>query len=1072
MKKRSELLYFLKGRIAKVLLKVTLLSFLMFSVFTLSASDNYSSTTTLDSKKQRTVLTNSQRKTESQNYLQQKKTVSGIVTDKDRIPLPGATIMEKGTTNGTVTNIDGEFTLSISQATDSLQFTFVGMKTQNVAIGNRSVFNIVLEDESVELEEFVAIGYGSQRKVSVIGSISSIKTSELQVGGVSSVSNVLAGRVAGLIGIQRSGEPGQDVSEFWIRGISTFGANAGALVLIDGIDRGAGSLNEIAPEDIESFSILKDATATAIYGARGANGVVLINTKRGLEGKISISANFKTTVETLPKLPNYIGAYDYIQLANEAQIVRGNKPIYTGEVNSIVKYNMDPDLYPNVDWQDEILKNSTLGMQGNINVSGGGKLAKYYMSGFYRTNDAIYKQTGIERYNTNVRRDQYSFRSNVDVDVSPSTTVSLLLSAKLIDENRPGIGTTGSIWAAQANLTPLTVPVRYSNGQLPAYGTDQNNVSPSVLLNHTGYHTVRSNTIESLLSGKQNLDFITKGLNATISVSFDNYNNHHTSRTKMPDLYFASDRNWNTGDLITTKTVVARPMSFSTSSYGIRTIYLEAKTDYERLFDEKHRVGAMFLYNQKDYSRTNITDEIGSIPYRNQGMAGRFTYAYDDIYFAEANFGYNGSENFPKGERFGFFPSFALGYVISNYSAVQETLPFVEMLKLRYSYGLVGNDQISGTRFPYLTYVNMSASGYGFGDQPTMWGGVAETRLGSTGLVWEEAIKQNLGVDINLWGSLDMTVDVFMDNRNNIFMQRATLPGTIGTISTIYGNVGKMKSWGVDGTASYTKNIGNVAMELRGNFTLTRDEIIDYDEVLPRYPYLGRKGTSNDITRGLIALGLFKDEDDVINSPQQFGKVLPGDIKYKDVNGDGVINSDDIVPIGNSNIPKVQYGFAGNLGWKGFDFNVFFRGTAQVDYFMGGSGYYPFAGGATGNVLSIVNDQSNRWTPASYSGDPATENPNARFPRLTYGYNDNNNRRSTYWLADASYLRLKTVEIGYSLPTNLISKLKLVSCRISVMGDNLYVWDNVKLWDPEQASSNGAVYPLTRSYTATLQLSF
>jgi TonB-linked SusC/RagA family outer membrane protein len=353
-----------------------------------------------------------------------------------------------------------------------------------------------------------------------------------------------------------------------------------------------------------------------------------------------------------------------------------------------------------------------------------------------------------------------------------------------------------------------------------------------------------------------------------------------------------------------------------------------------------------------------------------------------------------------------------------------------------------------------------------------MWGGVAETRLGSTGLVWEEAIKQNLGVDINLWGSLDMTVDVFMDNRNNIFMQRATLPGTIGTISTIYGNVGKMKSWGVDGTASYTKNIGNVAMELRGNFTLTRDEIIDYDEVLPRYPYLGRKGTSNDITRGLIALGLFKDEDDVINSPQQFGKVLPGDIKYKDVNGDGVINSDDIVPIGNSNIPKVQYGFAGNLGWKGFDFNVFFRGTAQVDYFMGGSGYYPFAGGATGNVLSIVNDQSNRWTPASYSGDPATENPNARFPRLTYGYNDNNNRRSTYWLADASYLRLKTVEIGYSLPTNLISKLKLVSCRISVMGDNLYVWDNVKLWDPEQASSNGAVYPLTRSYTATLQLSF
>ena len=1063
MKKKRELLCLLGGSLSRIVFKMNLLTFFMCMVFAVSAAGSYSQATTINLNLKSIV---------EKELVQQQKTVRGIVSDQAGLPLPGVTILEKGTTNGTVTNSNGEFSLPISSATDSLQFSFVGMKTKKVAVEGKSIFNIELEEESVGIEEVVAVGYGTQRKVSVIGSISSVKTSELNVGGVSSVSNVLAGRVAGLIGIQRSGEPGQDVSEFWIRGISTFGANAGALILIDGIDRGKGSLNELAPEDIESFSILKDATATAIYGARGANGVVLINTKRGLEGKISISTNFKTTVETLPRLPKYIDAYDYIQLANEAQIVRGNKPIYTSEVNSIVKYNMDPDLYPNVNWQDEILKNSTTGLQGNINVSGGGKLAKYYMSGFYRTNDAIYKQTGMEKYNTNVRRDQYSFRSNVDVDVSPTTTVSLLLSAKLIDLNRPGIGTTSSIWAAQANFTPLTVPVRYSNGQLPAYGIGQTSRSPSVLLNHTGYHTDRSNTIESLLSLKQNFDFITKGLNATVSLSFDNFNQHHTSRTKMPDLFFASDRNWNTGELITTKTVVATPMSFGTSSYGIRTIYLEAKTDYERVFKEKHRLGAMFLYNQKDWSRTDITDEIGSIPYKNQGIAGRITYSFDDIYFAEANFGYNGSENFPKGQRFGFFPSFALGYVISNYAFIKEKMPYLEMFKFRYSYGLVGNDQISGTRFPYLTYVNMSALGYSFGDQPTYSGGVAESRLGSTGLVWENAIKQNLGIDINLWGSLDMTVDVFMDHRNNIFMRRATLPGTIGAISDIYGNVGKMKSWGVDGTAAYTKTIGKVSMEVRGNFTLTRDKIVDYDEVIPRFPYLGRKGTSNNITRGLISLGLFKDDDDVKNSPQQYGKVYPGDIKYKDVNGDGVINSYDIVPIGNSNIPKIQYGLASNFNWNGFDLNVFFRGAAEVDYFMGGAGYYPFSGGATGNVLTIVNKQENRWTPASYSGDPATENPNARFPRLTYGYNDNNNRNSTYWLADASYLRLKTLEIGYSLPTNLISKLKLTQCRISILGDNLHVWDKVKLWDPEQASSNGAVYPLNRAYTATLQLSF
>ena len=1007
--------------------------------------------------------------------------IKGVITDRNNETLPGVNVTVKGTpSQGTISDMDGRYEISM-KAGATLMFAYMGFATQEIATttaGNQTI-NVVMEESAVALEEVAVVAYSTQRKVSVVGAITSVKPAELKTGAVTSVSNQLAGRIAGLVGVQRSGEPGKDVSEFWIRGISTFGGGSSALVLIDGIDRGASSLNELSPEDIESFSILKDATATAIYGARGGNGVILINTKRGQEGKVNISGDVKTMIETLPRLPKYLRAYDYATLANEASIGRGNDYVYAPANFEIIRYGMDPDLFPNVSWQDEILKDQTWGVQGNLNISGGSKLARYYMSGFYRTNDAIYKQTGMEKYNSNVRRNQYTFRSNIDVNATKSTMVSLLLSAKLVDMNSPGIGNTNSIWQACANITPLTVPIMYSNGQNPSYGQGDN-ASPNVLLNETGYYTLRENTIESLLKVEQDLEMLLKGLKLTGSISFDNYNYHNTGRTKFPDLYLAYDRNWNTGDLITRRTVDASPMRFSSYAYGVRTIYAEAKADYNTIIMEKHRAGAMFLYQQRDYQRTDVSGanaELYSIPKRNQGIAGRLTYSYNDIYFVEGNFGYNGSENFPKGQRYGFFPSIALGYVLSNYGFIKDRLSFVDMLKLRYSYGLVGNDQITkggaDVRFPYLTTVNTSAGGYTFGDGRTYTGAtVTDAVLGSSGLVWESAVKQNWGIDLQIWKSINLTIDAFIDNRNNIFMVRQSLPGTMGIRTDVWGNVGKMRSWGSDGTASYSKTMGDWTIEVRGNYTFTRDKIIDYDEAPPRYPYLAMKGTSNNVTRGLVALGLFTDEADVENSPTQFGHVLPGDIKYMDVNGDGIIDSYDIVPIGNSNIPKVQYGFAGSVMWKNIDFNIFFRGSGKVDYFMGGSGYYPFANGMTGNVLEIVANQKNRWTPASYSGDPATENPDARFPRLTYGSNSNNNRASTFWLADASFLRLKTVEIGYTMPRKWLDRMNMKNLRISVIGDNLYVWDKVKLWDPEQASGNGAVYPLTRSYTCVLQVSF
>lgn len=998
--------------------------------------------------------------------------VDGSVRDQKDELLIGVNVIVKGARGkGVVTDVDGRYSIMVG-AGDELIFSYIGYISQEIKVGNKDQeLNVVLKPSSESLDEVSVVGYGTQRKVSVVGAITSIAPQELARGGVTSITNALAGRVAGLIGVQRSGEPGEDVSEFWIRGISTFGAKQGALILIDGIERS--SINEVAPEDIESFSILKDATATAVYGARGANGVVIINTKRGKEGKMNISANVKTMIETLPRLPKYVGAYDYARLANEAKVVRGDKPLYSEGVFDIIKYNMDPDLYPDVNWQDEILKKRTWGLQANINISGGGGVARYYMSGFYRTNDAIYNQSGMNKYNTNVRRDQYSFRSNIDVNVTKTTRLSLLLSVALVDMNRPGMGTTSQIWEAQANLTPMTVPVRYSNGLLPAYGKGDL-ASPAVLLNETGFMTENENTVESKLVLEQDFKSITPGLKATAALSFDNQNFHTSKRYKMPDLYKALERNWVDGGLIMDKRVVASPLAYSTSSYGIRTIYFEAKVDYNRVFADRHRVGALVLYNQKDYVKTNASNEINSIPEKDQGLAGRFTYSYDDIYFGELNFGYNGSENFPKGQRFGFFPSVACGWVISNYKFFKDHVPFISLLKFRYSYGLVGNDEISGKRFPYLTYLNTSASGFNFGDRgENSSGGVTESEMGATSLVWEKAKKQNFGLELTFWDKLSFTLDVFRDMRDGIFMERSTLPDIVGISVKPYGNVGKMKSWGADGNASFHHKVGEFDFEVRGNFTLTRDKILDYDEPVPLFPYKGHKGRGNEVTRGLVALGLFKDEADIENSPTQFGtKLLPGDIKYKDVNGDGKIDDDDIVPIGKANVPKLQYGFAGSVTWRNFDFNIFFRGASQVDYFYGGSGFYPFSGGETGNILTIVNNQANRWTPASYSGDPATENPNARFPRMTYGENKNNNRNSTFWLADASYLRLKTVEIGYTLPDKFLNKIRMKNLRLSVIGDNLHLWDKVKLWDPEQASSNGAVYPLTRSYTFTLSVQF
>lgn len=1007
-----------------------------------------------------------------QGWAQEEFFVQGTVKDKTGQTMPGVSVYIKNSPGiGVATNVDGAYKVRV-KISDVLVFSFVGCKPKEILIAKKTeTIDVTLEEDNEVMEEVEVVGYGTQRKVSVLGAVTTIDPEKLKSSSVTSLSNALSGRLAGIIGVQRSGEPGEDVSEFWVRGISTFGAKAQALFLIDGVERDQQTFNNLSPEDIESFSILKDATATAIYGARGASGVVIVTTKHGKAGRMTINANVKTMVEYLPKLPDYLGAYDYARLANEACAVRGEAPKYNPAMMNVIKYGLDPDMYPNVDWQDELLKKATWGLSANVSISGGGEIARYYISGNFRTNDAAYKQSGLNNYNTNVLRKQYTFRANVDVNATKSTLVNLNISTDIVNMNRPGIGSTSAIWDASANLNPLAVPIRYSNGQLPAYGKESYQASPLVLLNETGYATDYSNRINSVISVKQDFSALVKGLSASVTASFDANTSQNSSRSKMPELWLATGRDTK-GNLITERKVDQKTVTYSNASSGNRQFYLEAKVDYSRIFG-KHRVSALMLYNQTQVNSTNESDAINSIPQRNQGIAGRFTYSFDDIYFIEGNFGYNGTPNFPKGDRYNFFPSVALGWVPSNYQYMKDHFGFISLLKIRYSFGAVGNDQVEGGRFPYLTEVSYDAPGFNFGNKgENSIGGITETKIGSENLIWERAIKNNIGLDLTLWNKLSINVDYFHDLRKGIFMPRTNLPNTVGIPNQLYGNVGRMRNQGIDGTIAYNDKIGEVEFEVRGNFTVTKNKVLDYDEPNNQYPYQMKKGKSLNYTEGYIALGFFRDSLEIMNSPKHLDNVRPGDLKYKDVNGDGVIDENDIVAIGNSAVPRIQYGFAASVAYKNWDISLFFRGSGGVDFFYGGRGYFPFMASEEGNVLSVVDNAKDRWIPAWYSGDPSTENPNARFPRLAYGLNMNNYVPSTHWLANGAYLRLKTVEIGYRLPDRWARKIAMKSFRASIIADNLHVWDNIKLWDPEQASSNGAVYPLTRSFTLNLQMSF
>ncbi len=1006
---------------------------------------------------------------------QETLTASGLVMDETGEALIGVNIsVKENPSQGTITDVDGHFKLTGIRRGNTLVVSYVGYETQNIKMTkNDQRMRIVLAESTTLVDEVVVTASGKvQKKINVTGAITSVDVATLKTP-ATSVSNMLGGRVPGIISVTRSGEPGNDFSEFWIRGISTFGAGQGALVLIDGIE---GDLNLLDPEDIESFSILKDASSTAVYGVRGANGVVLVTTKKGKAGKLNLNVKVNAGLSYSPRMPEYVNAATYAELANEASTTRGGVPIYTDVDLALFRNHMDPDLHPDVNWRDVILRDYTWNQQYFLSASGGGEVARYYVSAGFTTKDALFKQDkAVNRYDTNVKYNKFNFRANVDVNLTPTTTLSLNEETVIINQNYPGYGNDSKLlWQAQANLTPVTVPLMYTTGQAPGYGTDRTTISPYVLLNMTGYQNSYSNNNKITLTLTQDLKAITPGLSVMGLFNYDGNSNLVQTRGKMPAIYYANGRKRN-GELDLEKVQESVEPYFSRSTYADRKYYFEFRVNYDRVFNQVHRVGGLITAYWSDYSTANWTALLTAIPKRYNSYASRFSYSYNDTYMVEFNMGYTGSEAFEKGKKFGWFPAVSLGWSPTQYKWYQDRNFFVNYLKFRASYGIVGNDRLTwddSVRFPYLTLVGSSGSG--------IWNngtGLTETQVGSSNLRWEKAKKYNFGIDARFFHErFELTMDFFKDIRSGIYQQRQSVPEEVGMVSLPWANVGEMKSWGADGHISYTQPFGrgnDKYLVVRANYTQSMNEITHYEEDIKRYPYQSAVGYQNGINRGLIALGLFKDETDIQNSPRQdFGTYMPGDIKYKDVNGDGVVNSDDVVPLKYSYVPQIQYGFATEFNWKNFNVSVLFEGVSRVTYFRGGNMYQPFSGSKTGNVITDFADPSNRWISREISGTAATENPNAKYPRLYYGGSGNNSQNSTFWLADGSYLRLKNVQISYTLKNDFFAKFGLQKAVISVIGDNLAVWSKEKILDPSQAGDNGTAYPLQRVYTLQLNLTF
>ena len=1000
------------------------------------------------------------------------KTVSGTVIDaRTKQPIVGASVWIKDGTTGVSADLNGAYRITYnSDKPEILVVSFIGYDQQERVIGSSTVIDFELVESAQQIGDVVVVAFGRQKKESIVGAISSPKVKDLKLP-TSQLSTSLAGQVAGVVSVQRSGEPGEG-SQFWIRGISSLNSDSRApLVLVDGIER---SLDLVDVNDIESFSVLKDATATALYGVRGANGVILITTRTGDKGAPKVTLNVETGLVQPTKIPRFVNSIELADAYNSDYRINHGNDYYDAYAIDMYKSGKDPDLYPNVDWIDGLFKKLTTNQKVNASINGGGDVISYYVSGAYYHEGGIYEVDDLNKYDTNIRYNKFNFRSNVDIKVTPSTTLKVNLSTIYEVKVTPNEDME-TIWKSAFIVSPNTVPMRYSNGALAVTKGSSAGSNPYNLITQSGFREYYTNNAQSLFGLTQDFsDIVTKGLVFNAKFSWDAVNTQRLNYKNEPEMFIATGRD-SEGELVLERVRDgASSMGYSKSSAGSKTFYLETSLTYNRDFG-KHSVGALFLFNLKSKKDVQAADINKSIPYRTQGIAGRLTYGYDNRYFIEGNFGYNGSENFSPGKRFGFFPSIAAGWMVSEEKFFEPLERVVNKLKLRASYGSVGNDNIGGNRrFIYNgTFVSEGSYMFGNGTYNT-YNGLRQGDFANPSVGWEKSTKLDVGMELSLCRFVDIQASYFQDHRKGIFLEYQQMSSAWGINTAPWLNYGETKNRGFDVDVNGTRKFGEVTVSLRGNFTFNRSEVVENAEAPAVYPYRDMRGKPIGQQTGLIALGLFQSQEEIDNSPTTSGLVRVGDIKYKDVNGDGRIDENDYVPIGRTWLPEITYGFGTSVQWRNFDFSVFFQGVGNVTMFLDGPAVMPFSTGDP-HMSGFYKDVYERmWT----VDDP---NPNAEFPRVSETKSVNNHQyRSTFWQRDVSYLRLKNATIGYSLPERFLRKIHISKARFYLSGFNLLTISKFKLFDPEVgngiASSDGRyggnAYPPSRIYSLGLNLTF
>jgi TonB-linked SusC/RagA family outer membrane protein len=1006
--------------------------------------------------------------------------IKGKVIDSDGNSLPGTVVMIKGAAAGTETNDDGDYALNNVPKGSILEFILVGFVTQEIKVtGDKTVINAILSEESESLDEVTIVAFGKQKKTSVIASVESVNIADLKQPS-SNLTSSFAGKIPGQISYQTSGEPGADNAQFFVRGVTTFGYKKSPLILIDGFEAVSDDLARMQPDDIESFAILKDASATVLYGARGANGIIMVTTKGGREGPAKINARVDVNVAMPTKIPETVDGIQYMRLYNQARITRD--PIlgtfYDEQKIQSTMQGENPMIYPNVDWYETLFNHYTMNTKANVNVSGGGKVATYYVAGGYDNETGLLKVDRRNNFNSNINIDRFHLRNNVIFNLGNTTQLDVRLQGRFEKYTGP-YRSAGDIFGMVMNANPVDFPAVYEPDASNEF--TEHTLFGSAFVNSSikqnpyaemvkGYESRDESTVTSMATLKQDLEFLTKGLRLEAKVSVNTWSKYSSRRSYSPYYYQVESYNQITEEYVLYNMNPESGQAYLGDVEPGRDAsvhyYFEARLNWEREFG-KHTIGLMTVGLREENLQTsgNSRSIYATLPERNLGNSGRLTYGYDDRYFFEFAYGYNGSEKFTGEKQYGFFPSFGAGWLVSNESFWKPAKNIVDLLKLKFTYGLVGNDAISerDQRFFFLSNISMGGGGYTWGETFTnSYGGYSTIRYANPDITWEVSQKYNLGLELGLFkGSpVNFQIDFFRDIRDKIYMRRENFPATAGLEASISGNVGKVQSQGIDASLdlqySFTKDLWITG---RANLTYATNKYLKLDEKNYSDTYLKKLGYNIDQSWAMVAERLFVDDLEIQNSPHQdFGLYQAGDIKYTDINKDGVVNANDQIAMGYPTTPEIQYGFGLSAGYKKFDFSFFFQGNAHVSFNIDANGIAPFSGRR--NALAIVAQDS--WSEV---------NPNiyAFWPRLSTDPINNNLQPSSWWMRDNSFLRLKTVEAGYNFSG--IDRVHMQSARIYLSCENLLIFSPFKMWDPE-VGRNGLGYPLNRRFNIGIQLSF